>query len=733
MAQVASTVETVKPRTSLVPSLTIGVVLSFTEVIFVISLASLIFSGPLEPYLPRGIAIVLVTAIIHMLFTVLFTSSKGIIASIQDNPAVVLTVAMSSIAAVVTTEGELIATIIALILLSTLLTGVCLVLLGTFRLGGLVRYIPYPVIGGFLAGAGWLLVQGSIGTMSNYPLTLSNLGALFDPAQMLIWLPGVVLGVVLFVASQRFNHFLLMPGILIGWLIIFFVVFAMSGLSFADAQQRGLLFRITNEQAVWQPPLDFVDANWGAILGQVGNIGAVILITTVDLLLNISALEIMFHRDVELNRELRTAGVANLISGVFGGMIGYHSLGLSTLNHRMGAKARTTSILIGIAYVLMLLFGTSILAYTPRALAGGLLLSVGLDFMYTWVVQGRKKLGQLDYAVVLCILLTIATLGFLMGTAVGLILMIVLFVVHYSRLNIFRSVRSGAEVTSHVQRNAYHQRALGELGTQVYVLELQGFLFFGTANLVLESVRARLEKTDEKRLSLVLLDFRHVTGLDSSAVLSFTKVYDLAKEEGFTLVLTHLTQGQREKLTRNGLIIGESLVIFPDLDHGLEWCENTVLERDAITKLHLPVTLTLQLADLGFKKDETERLKTYLEQMQFKPGEYLMRQGEQSHDLYFIEIGQVSIKLELETGRALRIQTLGMGTIVGEVGLYLDAQRSASVIADENTIAYRLTQQSREEMKTKDPLLMIAFNELMVRVIAERLKAANREIAALHR
>jgi SulP family sulfate permease len=733
MASSAATVETVKQHTSLLPSIIIGLVLSFTEVIFVISLASLIFSGPLEAYLPRGIAIVLVTAIIHMLFTIFFTSSKGIIASIQDNPAVVLTVAMASVTAIVTDETQLVATIIALILLSTLLTGACLVLLGTFRLGGLVRYIPYPVIGGFLAGAGWLLVQGSIGTMSDYALGLNTIPALLTPDQMLVWLPGVILGAALFLGSRRFNHFLVMPGILIAWLVLFFVVFAASGISIAEAQQSGLLFRTTSEQAVWQPPLDFVGANWFAILGQSGNIGAIVLIATVDLLLNISALEIMFHRDVALNRELRTAGFANIVSAAFGGMVGYHSLGLSSLSHRMGAKVRTTSILIVIAYALMLLLGTSVLVYTPRALAGGLLLSVGLDFMYAWVVEGHKKLGQLDYAVVICILVTIAIFGFLVGATLGLILMIVLFVVNYSRLSIFYSSSAGGEVTSHVERNVYHQRALQELGKQIYILELQGFLFFGTANQVLECVRLRLQDKSENRLSFVLLDFRRVTGLDSSTVLSFTKIYDLAQVEGFTLVLTHLKDSQREKLAHNDLIEGAHLIMFPDLDHGLEWCENTLLERDEVTKLHLPVTLQLQLADNGFKKEDTERLKTYLEQVQFKPGEYLMRQGQAGADLYFIELGRVSVKLEPESGAKVRIQTLGMGTIVGEVGLYLDAQRSASVIAEDNTIAYRLTRQSIEAMKVEDPLLAIAFNELIIRVVAERLKAATSEIAALHR
>jgi SulP family sulfate permease len=114
-------------------------------------------------------------------------------------------------------------------------------------------------------------------------------------------------------------------------------------------------------------------------------------------------------------------------------------------------------------------------------------------------------------------------------------------------------------------------------------------------------------------------------------------------------------------------------------------------------------------------------------------GDYLIHQGEAFSDLFFIELGQVSVYLELENDKRVRMQTPSMGTIVGELGFYIDAPRSASVVADARTIAYRLTRAAMREMKAKDPELAIAFNELMLQVIAERLVATNREVLALNR
>lgn len=734
MAELTSPTKAGYSLNNIIPNITAGLVTGFFAVIMAISLASLIFSGPLESLLPRGIALALITSIIHMSVNTLLGRFDGVVSIMQDNPAVLIAISAGTLATMGLGNATE-ATIFAFIFLSTLLTGAFLMLLGRFKLGGLVRYIPYPVVGGFLAGSGWLLLKGGIRTMSDYDLTLANLPAMFTPEQLEKWLPGVVFAVILFLGIRYIRHKLTFPAMIIAGLILFYLVLLLTGTSIDEATRRGLLLGQIGDSAVWHPlPLtDLTQANWGALFSQAGTIGTILALAAISLLLNVSGLELALRRDIDLNHELQLTGVANILSALAGGSIGYHALGQTSLCYRLDARGKTMGLMtIGIL-ILILLIGSSIIAYIPKLILGGLVVLSGLDFLFEWAIESRKKLMWYDYAVVLIILLVIALAGFLTGVAIGLVLMIGLFVINYSRLNLFYRTTSGAEVTSHVVRSVHHQRALADLGKRVSILELQGFIFFGTANAILERIRQRLLDRSQVKIQYLIVDFRRVTGLDSSASFCFTKVKHLAETENFVLIFTHLAPMDQRELTRGGLEKSDHIKFFRDLDHALEWCEDQLLEISQITKIHFPTTLALQLADSGFEKDDTKRLQTYLEPQQFAPGDYVIRQGNEAKELFFVEIGQVSVYLELENSKRMRLRTYGMGTIVGELGFFLNVPRSASVIADLNTIAYSLNAQALETMMEKDPPLAIAFHSLMVRLLSERLVAATDELASLNR
>jgi SulP family sulfate permease len=253
-------------------------------------------------------------------------------------------------------------------------------------------------------------------------------------------------------------------------------------------------------------------------------------------------------------------------------------------------------------------------------------------------------------------------------------------------------------------------------------------------NRLLDVVQQLLNKADSVKLEFLVLDFRYVTGLDSSAALGFAKLHRLARSENFTLLLTSLDKAIERQFELEGLDDEEAnLRIFPDLDYGLEWCENKLLVDNNVTTAHVASHLKLQLADLGFDKKLFAQLQPYLERQAVEPGDYLMRQGEEATDLFFVEIGQVSIFLELENGHKMRLRSMQMGTIVGEVAFYLGTNRSASVLADTKAIVHRLTQEALERMRTENPAVAIALTEMMIRVISDRLNRTNRTLAAHNR
>jgi SulP family sulfate permease len=719
------------------PGLIAGVLIGITDVVFALSMGSLIFSGELTQYLSYGIGIALVTSAVVMIGTSLISSVPGVIGSMQDSSSVILAVIAAGLVTTLSVSRveDKLATVLTAITFTTLLTGIFFLALGLFKLGGLVRFIPYPVVGGFLAGTGWLLLQGSFGVMTGMSLNFANIPVLLESNQLVIWIPGAIFALLLFFGLRNIRHVLAMPGILIGAIVLFYFALLVTGTSVEEATRQGLLLGGVSGEITWQPLAlkNLLAANWASILGQGSNIAIVLILSVVSLLLNASGLELAIRRDIDLNRELRAAGIANIFSGFLGGTVGYHALSLSSLSYRTGARGRLPGLVAGTICAAMLFAGSALLAFFPKPILGGLLLFLGLDFLFEWVIAGWSKLSHTDYAVVLLILVVIGATNFLVGVGVGLVAAIILFVLNYSRINVIHHAFSGAEMRSNVERCTYHQRVLAkELGQHIHILELQGFIFFGTANALLDQIRSRVGDRGRPPVHYILLDFRRVNGMDSSAVISFVKGKQLAEAQKITLVLTHLTEPMRHRLELDGLSESDPGVrLFPDLDHGLEWCEEQLLEIEQVTTLHTPVTLSAQLADSSFEKNNTQRLLNFLERVNFEKGEYLIHQGEEADRLYFIEMGSVSIYLELGNQERVRLQTLGLGTAIGEPSLYLGTTCTASVIADSPVTAYRLTRAALSEMKEKEPELAATFHEFAARLLSERLTATTRTLEAV--
>jgi SulP family sulfate permease len=720
----------------IMPLLTAGVLIGINEVIFAISVSSLIFSGKLAPYLSQGIGIALVTVIVTMISISLLSSITGVIGSLQDSPSVILAIIA---AALVGSSSGLVSsqqlhTLLVIIPLSTLMTGGLFLGLGFLKLGGLVRFFPYPVLGGFLAGTGWLLAQGSFGAMADYPLTLQNFERLLQPDQLVLWVPGVIFACILFASMKKSRHYLTMPIILVAAIIVFYLGMLIAGISTGQATHQGLLLGGMQEEIVWSPfsLKNFLAADWTAILGQSGNISIILILSLLSLLLNTSALELTTERDIDFDRELRAAGTANLLSGLGGGMVGYHTLSTSILSYRLGGRNRVVGILAGLFCGLMLFTGPKWLALFPKAILGGLLLYLGLGFLDEWVIRGRKKLLPLDYIVVVSILVVIAATDFLIGVAVGLGATIILFVINYSQVKIIRHAHSGADLRSNVERSDFHRRKLKELGGHLQILELQGFIFFGTANSLFAKIKSRLTDPQQEPPSYFLLDFSRVSGLDSSAVFSFIKCRQIAEAHKTTLALTNLSNQISRQLEVGGLFKDAArILVFPNLDHGLEWCEEQLLDSVGLIDVPLPSTLSDRLVYAGFNEEEISKLFAFLERIEIDAGEYLIHQGDESNDLYLIESGQLSVYLEVENENRLRLQATGTRTVIGEIGLYLKTERTASVIANEPSIVYRLSKEALDEMREKAPDLAADFHQFVARQLAERLVDTTRLVSTL--
>ncbi len=668
----------------LVSSLFAGVIISILVVFVEVSLAAMVFSGELESALSQGIGVFLFGALVIGLWLTFTSSFVSVIAVPQDSPAAIIAViAAAIVASLLDNDPEhILGTVIAVMMLSSMITGVVFWLMGHFNLGRLVRFIPYPVVGGFLGGTGWLLMLGGLGVMTDTALGL----ALFQPAILLQWLPGLLFAVILFALLRRYSHFLLMPSILLGGILLFYIIFFISNgsLSSPDLDEwllgpfpEGGLFQLMTLRV-------FTEGHIYVVTDSLFDFSSILIISTISLLLNASGLEVISGEDIDLNQELKATGIANLLAGLGGSAPGYHSISLSALGNKLGAKNRLVGLIASIILAFTLFFGAEALSVFPRIIAGGLLVFLGISFLFEWVYDAWFKMPKLDYFLIWLILIIIATVGFLEGVAAGIVVAVLLFVLNYSQVNVIRYDVTAANFPSYVLRPRLHDQLLRQRGDSLYILELQGFIFFGTADKLVSQIRVRIEDPQLSQLRFLLLDFRLVTGIDSSAALSFSKLSQLAKAREITVVFTELSPGYQEIFDD---ALKKDLIVFSDMDQGLAWCEDRMIEVFAEVGLVAKPKTIIQLieeelAHVAEEKDwldtitpgeksepskRASRLLKYLEYIEANEGDYLINENYDIEGLYFIEEGQVKVLKTCQDGSSIILRLLESGTAFGEI------------------------------------------------------------------
>ena len=215
----------------------------------------------------------------------------------------------------------LLATSLAAITLSTIITGAFLFSLGLFGIGGLVRFIPFPVIGGFRAGIGWLLIISSFAVMTGKFLALTNLPFLMRPDIWLRWLPGLGFALIVTVLFRASGRFFVLPFMLALAVAAFYGVLMSTGMELDMARSQGWLLGPFPEAGVWAPVQlgDFTKLDWDLLISQFPKLGSMMLISLLALLLLASNIEIGVKQEMNLDRELKSAGLANMLTGLGGG------------------------------------------------------------------------------------------------------------------------------------------------------------------------------------------------------------------------------------------------------------------------------------------------------------------------------------------------------------------------------------------------------------------------------
>ena len=663
---------------STIKSAIAALVLSALAVSFAISFASIVYSGPLTPHLIKGIGIALLGNVFMPVVAAFMSSYRGIVVHAQDVPAVLLAIAAASVASTMAlAPGETVfATVAAVIGLTSVFTGLVMYVAGRLNLGFIARFIPYSVIGGFLAATGYLLLTGALGMMIKQEVSVTTVANLFEPGNPVRWIPWLILAAVFVAATRRFESDFVLPGLMLAAGAIFYLFLAAFGIDIATAGEMGLLlgpFAGSNFLEGVTPAL-VNRADWLMVLSQAPTIIAVAAMSVLGLLLNASGIEVVTGRDLDLERELRASGVANIVAGGSGGFVGYHLLGETTLATKLGLRSAVPGISISIASIFILLFGADLVALLPVGLMASVVAFLGLDFLYEWLWCKRRRLPLADMAIILLILVVAAAIGFLQALSVGLLTATILFVFSYSGIDMVRLQSTAAVRRSSVERSAKELDSLSRAGGSVAIYELTGYLFFGTAARLLERIQSDIASGSGIRG--IIVDFARVSGVDTSAAFAVSRIADYCRREGITLMLTGLDARSDQRLSR-AVELGDTRRL-PDLDAALIELETEILQdRDGHAQDE-PPDLSRDLSKRYPKVD----FATFVTTRDLEAGEQLLAQGSESTAMYQLISGELRAEVAGPDGSPKVVSRFRPGALVGEVALYASVPRTASVIAE---------------------------------------------------
>lgn len=703
-------------------SLFASVLIYIIELIISVSFSALIFSGSLAGQVPRALGFILVGNILILGITSLLSSYAGSIAVSQDAPGVVLSVGAASIVAalpLLPVEKQF-ATVVLMIAITTVMTGLIFLVLGIFKLGGLARFLPYPVMGGFLAGTGWLLAKGGIGIMVSNPFGPEW----FEPQVLLHWLPGFIFGLFIFAVVSFSRWPLTLPVMLFGGSLVFYIVAGILNVSQSQLETQGWLVGSVSPGSLSNMALSgdiLAQVNWEVLWGTLPNLSLAVIISVIALLLNCAGLELVSKKDIGLNRELITLGSANILAGAFGGIIGYHAISLSALNHKLSGGKRLAGLVTTLLLIATFFLGASILGYIPKMILGAVLVFLGVGLLVEWVYESWFKFPRIDFAIIVSILVIIIFSGLINGIIFGLVLAVGLFVISYSRLNTVKYQLSGSEYHSRVTRSWQQQQLLEAQSSRVSLFKLQGFIFFGTANTLFNQVRELFQNKSAINTRFVILDFTFVNGLDSTGLLSFARILQWGQKHNIVLIFTGLGESLKAQFNRGGFQEQpDRLYFFTNLDLGIEWCENQLLPTTPAVDLANNALVSGLKAIVGGDAG-VEKLLSFMTRREYQEGEHLIRQGDSPDTIYFIESGEVTAQWENSGQDPVRLEKMGGGRLVGELGYYLNIKRTASVIVNAPSVIYSFSRQGLAQVEKDAPEITNLFHRIVAHMLSERV------------
>ena len=623
------------------------------------------------------------------------------------------------------------------------LTGLIQMLIGFLGIGKLIKYIPYPVVSGYLSGVGLIIIGSQLPKFAGAPVGSFWLEVLVAPDfwdWRAVTIGGVTVAAMLW--SPRFIKSV--PATIIG---IVAGLLTYSGIAVIDASMRELAGNplvVGQLGATGEGYVDLITLRWyqigeiklSQVAALVGSAITLAALLSIDTLKTCVVLDQMTRTRHDPNRELAAQGFANVVASTIGGMPGAGTMGASLVNLSSGAKTRISGIVEGVMTLVAALLLGAFVAWIPVATLSGVLIVVGLRMIDTDPLRFLESRSTVvDFSVVLAVIGVALFVGLIAASAIGVILSILLFLREQVGGNVVRRKSFVGQRSSTWYRPEAEMQRLKLKGNSAVIFELQGSLFFGTTHQLYLTLEPEIETAD-----FLILDMQRVQSVDVTAAHMLNLVRDALAERGAPLLISNVREklpngrNLREFLELAGLVAdGGTVIIMPTLESAIEWVEDRLLGDVGKNNIDVP-PLELHEFELfkGSKPDTLTDLRLCLETLSCKSGETVYVRGDSNTNLYLIRKGEVRIMGCVGgSSRPCHIATFGRGEFFGGLA-FLDHQpRGNDAVVSVDTELFVLSLEKFNVLAEQHKRIAFVLVSQLARTLAVRLRHTDDELTLL--
>jgi len=634
--------------------------------------------------------------------------------------------------------------LLVIVFLLVFLAGLIQALFGLMRLGDLVKYLPAPVLAGFQNAAAILIFGSQINTMLglNSQVALTEIGSHLDAVQPLTLLVGVLTCIIILKGARLSRR---IPPSILGFIAGTCAFYLITGLGFRE--HLGPVVGVIS----WELPSPRYLAEFASVLTNpalasflpvlVTAAASLAIVASLDSMLCARLIESDSGQRFSGNRELVRLGIGNMLAAAFGGITNGINLAASFANHRGGGRT-AASVFISTGLVLAaLLVLPPVIALLPRVVISAMLVVVAIQLVDRWTLQILGKLFRggegsrygtlVDLAVIVLVAALAIAANIVLAVLLGVVVTVGVFLFRMSKSVIRREYRCDA-VHSRKNREPALMAILPEHGGKIAVLELEGPVFFGTA----ENLAMRLDNLLLSDVPYVILDLKRVNEIDSTGARIILAAHDKMVKRGRHMLLSGLDAHPPIAAILKNMGVTTALgagKLFADTDGAIEWAEERLILSvlgDREMEGEFPLTHFDVLA--GMTAGELVMMRTLLERRSYARGEIVFREGDEGNELFMIAKGSASVRIRLPgENRNVRLVTFAPGTVFGEVALLDREARSATIEADDQLVCYVLSHAKFDGLAAAHPALAIKLLANLGRELSARLRRANRTLYQL--